>query len=1576
MGGKGHPGILSPAAQGQGAGSSNTWTALGPMAVQTAPFGLVSGRISAIALDPSDQAGGQLYVGTTGGGVWFANNAAASDLSTIDFTPLTDSLSAFGNALDTSISIGALTVQPGGTGVILAGTGDANDVLDSYYGAGILRSADSGQTWSLITRTNDIAAGEGVQNYGFAGEGFAGFAWSDQNPQLVVAAVSQAYEGELVDAVNAGASTQGLYYSNDSGATWHLACIADGTACSPGSGTDVQGPLDAFPKPDGNAATAVVWNKVRGVFIAAVRYHGYYQSSDGMTWTRMTAQPGATLTTSACPTDTGYATADGCPIFRGALAVNPVTGDTFAWTVDLNDQDQGLYEGQCLPAGGPCASGITWQQWNTQALESDTPKGPATVADGTYNLTLAAMPAAGQGSMVLAGANDLWQATCPLSQGAACAWRNTTNATTCMSAKVGEFQHALAWDGQNPLEIFLGNDSGLWRSLDGIAESGTQCDPLDDTHFQNLNGGLGSLAEVESISQVDTSPYWMMAGLGVNGAAGEKSGALTADWPQVLGGYGGPVAIDPTDSSNWYVNDQLGVAIYRCAQPSECTPSSFGSTAVVTEKDVFNDGYPFQNPAPFLVDPVDPSQLIVGTCLAWRGPASGTGWSKSSAVTRTVDTEQTLSDLLQTSAGTDQTPQACTGNALIRLMAAVPVTGTNKETIYAGTYGSANGGATLPGHVLSVTFDPSASTIPKWQDLTANPVENDKVYGFNHYGFDISSITIDAHDASGKTVYATIGAVSEVSEVAQTVYRSTDGGATWNTITANLPNAPANAVAIDPQNANTVYVATDRGVYYTTEVAACAQALSNCWSAFGTGLPEAPVVALSAAPSGSSSPVLVAGTYGRGMWQTPLWTAGTSLSAASAAPSALTFSNQVFGTTSAAQSVTITNTGSVALLPTAPSFSGDQNDFNVAAGSNCIGQSIAAGGTCTLQVTFAPQGTGPRTARMIVYANVYGGQLAVDLNGTGLACSNCAIELSAASLPFGQVAVGVTKQLSVTLTNPPTSSPAAIGGIAAAAPFAVAANTNSCGATLAPNNSCAVWVAFTPTQTGPATGVLTLSGNFGTQTVQLSGTGAAAPTDDLSTTSIAFAATASGQVSAAQPVTITNNGDLPLHVTSIAASANFQESSGCLSGVAAHDSCSVSVQFAPTQTGPLTGTLTIVDELGTKTVGLSGTGLQPAALTVSPPSLTFSQQQPGVASAAQTVTVTNSGGVAMASIGFQISGPGAASYAWSASTCGALLNPGAQCTVQIAFTPPGTGTSTAALGISTSTPGVTGASVPLNGTGQLTSGLQSNPGQIGFATAIGVGQSSTAQSVTVTNTSNYSVGSVSASATAPFSLTQNTCTGSLSAGASCTATVVFQPAASGAATGTLTVSSGDVKTPATVALTGTGFSFTVAVSGSASQTVSSGQQADYKLAITPNGAQGAFAFQCGTLPAYALCIFNPASETLAGGVVGNVTVEVFTGNSGANARLERPVFGRAWRLVCVLLVLPLALWRRRGLFLVALLAVAFAAGASGCAGAGGGLKDTGGGGSSSSTPPGTYTIPVTVSSTGLTQSVPLTMTVD
>ncbi|MGP8217252.1 MAG: hypothetical protein ACLQQ4_16920, partial [Bacteroidia bacterium] len=120
-------------------------------------------------------------------------------------------------------------------------------------------------------------------------------------------------------------------------------------------------------------------------------------------------------------------------------------------------------------------------------------------------------------------------------------------------------------------------------------------------------------------------------------------------------------------------------------------------------------------------------------------------------------------------------------------------------------------------------------------------------------------------------------------ENAPHVYRSTNGGASWTNISRNLPNAPANAVLVDPNDANTVYVAMDTGVYVTNAVGTCTSA--NCWSVYGTGLPNAPVVALEASSGMATGDgrygELRAGTYGRGIWEIPLLVAGQYGQAAS-----------------------------------------------------------------------------------------------------------------------------------------------------------------------------------------------------------------------------------------------------------------------------------------------------------------------------------------------------------------------------------------------------------------------------------------------------------------------------------------------------------------------------------------------------------------------------------------------------------------------------------------------------------------------------------------------------------------------
>jgi hypothetical protein len=1631
-----HPAVMAGLTQSP---APATWQPLGPTAVISANYGLVTGRVASIAFDPADPTGNRVYLGTTGGGVWLAQNGGTSNAASVVFTPLTDTVAALSTARDASISIGAITVQPGGTGVILAGTGDPNDALDSYYGAGILRSTDGGNSWNLIALTSD-------QLLAFTGEGFAGFAWSTSSPQLVVAAVSEAYEGTLTNAERPNVSYAGLYYSTDSGATWSLARITDQ------SGIDVQGPGDLFALPNGNAATSVVWNPVRRVFVAAVRYHGYYQSTDGMTWTRLTAQPGAGLTAQMCPANPGSIGSVACPIFRGTLAVNPLTGDTFAWTVNANNQDQGIWQDPCAVSAGTCTNqNISFlTQLNTSALETNTAQGAMTVENGDYNLALTAMPS-GQDTLLFAGGNDLWK--CSLAMN--CVWRNTTNANTCMSAQVAGYQHALAWNPANPLEIFLGNDSGLWRSADGVGETGPVCSASDASHFQNLNGGLGSLAEVVSMSAVSTSPYTMMTGLGANGTAGVKgTTGPTVDWPEILSGEGGPVAVDPSNNSNWYVNNQVGVSIHLCAETGECTPSDFGSTPVVNDADVNRDGDTMTTPAPFIVDPLDSSQLLVGTCRVWRGPGDGSGWSGGNAVSPILD-------------GVSGNPY-CSGDALIRTLTALPLAGGG-EVIYVGMYGAANGGGILAGHVLRATFNPGNSTMPVWTDLSHNPVTNDTM-GINAYGLDISSTYIDPHDATGNTVYVTVDGVPSPTEPVRVAYRSTDGGAHWAYITSNLGLSPANSLVVDPQDANTAYIATDAGVFSTRKIATCGMAATSCWSAFGTGLPEAPVVELSATPATTSPTVLAAATYGRGVWQIPLWTAGTQLSTATVDPSTLTFPPQVIGDPSSAQTVTLTNTGGIALTPTVITVSGDFNETDT-----CLNATVNTGASCSIQVAFTPTQAGGRTGQLNISANMAGGAIAVALSGTGE--SSGAVQLAPATLSFGQVETGTSSTaLQVTLENG-ASTALPITSATVTAPFVLA--SNACGTSLAANSDCQLMVEFAPSQTGAATGTLTLVDGGGTQTVQLTGTGAAPPTDTLSSASLTFPATVIGAISAAQVVTLTNNGDVPLTGITSAASGPFQVTGNCGGQLAGDSSCSLSVAFVPTDAGSQTGTLSVVDSMKTQTVALSGTGILAPLLSVSPNGLSFPAQQVGAASSPLIVTVSDTGGSPMANVGFAFTGQGAGSFSAGATTCGVVLNNGGSCTVQVIFTPAATGANAATLTVTSSTLGVKAVTVALSGAGVAASGLNVSPAEMTFNEAT-LGHASAAQTGTISNTSSVNATGLTLAVTAPFSLTQNTCVTTLAAGASCTVGLVFTPTGNGSVAGSLTVGSATLNT-GTIALSGTGGSagsvqlqpaeltfattgvgassnaqtvtvtnssaavpltnlavtisngfqianntcpgtlapgvsctvgvmftpasagqqtgnltvassalaastqaplsgmgldFTAALGGSSGQSVASGQTANYTLVLTPaSGSSGMFTFKCGTLPAYSTCTFNPASETVPASSTGNVTVSVATGQALTASASRSPGWG-VYSLACGLMLVPLAWGRRRKVFLLVPLGLLVISGMSSCSGAGGGAGGGPHGGSGTNTPPGTYSIPVSVTSCGASHTVMLTLTVD
>ncbi len=1212
----------------------------------------MTGRVTAIAFDPNDSTGNTVYLGTTGGGVWKSTNAAGP-LASISFTPLTDTLPVFsinaGSSTIPSLSIGAVALQPAPNPVILAGTGDPNDATDSLYGEGILRSTDGGQTWTIAT-----AAVEGPSlNHTFAGLSTAAIAWSSASTNVVVAAMSVSPQAAIVDAQNVS-SVPGLYYSTNAGATWKMATLYDGAQV-------VQSPQPNGSPQFGNAATSVVWDALRGLFIASVRSHGYYSSPDGQTWTRLANQPGTGLTTANCPVGAGGQGSSTCPIFRGALAVQPATGDLYALTVDVNNNDQGLWQDLCAASGGSCAnpSPMWGARIDNGALEVGS--GSTAIIQGAYNLTLAAAPNGSGGTLLFAGTIDVYR--CAIASGStSCTLRNTTNALNGCNAPaaVAPAQHATAaaLTGSGTQLVLVGNDGGLWRSTDGVNQTGPACSATDAQHFENLNSAIGSggsLGEIVSFAQDPADADILLAGLGANGSAATTSAGSLAAWPQLSAGEGGFAAIDPNTPSNWLLTIGAGVNLAACTSGVNCTAANLLSPATIGAPQVNNDEALLD--APSLLDPQQTTDVLIGTCRVWRGPAaSGDTWSTAN----------------QLSPGFDGTSGACTANsAMIRSLAAGgPVANSTSAqsagstVLYAGMAGQFDQGQRLAGHVFvtrSANLDYSSTA---WRDVALSPVTN--ADAFNSGGFDISSIAVDPHDATGATVYATVMGFDNQPNL----YRSTDFGAHWTVITSNLPSAPANAVVVDPNDANTVYVALDTGVFVTQAVATCAS--TNCWSPLGTGLPNAPVTTLAAAvqmPTGDGRlGMLRAGTYGRGLWQIPLLNATTTQAPAITLSTAtLTFGAQAVDTQTAAQTITVTSSGNAPVTFSQENVTGDFVEHDT-----CLGQTLAIGASCTFSISFAPTQTGARTGKLFLYANIPGGQATVSLNGT--ATAPAAIVLTPAALTFPATIVNQTAAVQIitvanTGANPATLNPPAITG-----DFSIAAST--CTATLAPQTACSISISFTPTASGTRSGVLTITDSIGTQTAQLSGTGDAPATDTLSPLSLTFAQQAIGTASAAQQVTLTNSGDVALTLIKTSLSAgDFTATNSCGASLNPHSTCAISVGFVPTVVGTRTATLTITDQFRSQTVTLTGTGVAPPGVSLSPASLSFPATGVGLSAPAQTLTLTNNGGLPLHIANTVLS----AGFTIASSSCGALLSPAAICNLIIVFSPNAAGASSGTL---------------------------------------------------------------------------------------------------------------------------------------------------------------------------------------------------------------------------------------------------------------------------------------------------------
>jgi hypothetical protein len=158
--------------------------------------------------------------------------------------------------------------------------------------------------------------------------------------------------------------------------------------------------------------------------------------------------------------------------------------------------------------------------------------------------------------------------------------------------------------------------------------------------------------------------------------------------------------------------------------------------------------------------------------------------------------------------------------------------------------------------------------------------------------------------------------------------------------------------------------------------------------------------------------------------------------------------------------------------------------------SNCGGNQIAPGSSCTVQVRFTPSAAGPFSATLNITDNAPGSPQSVTLSGTGT--NPPAVTLSATTLSFPATTVGSTSTLPVVLTNTGLGNlTVTLISNSGTNPTDFSHTSNCGGVSIAPNGTCTIQVTFTPSATGTFSATLNITDNApgSPQSIALSGTG-------------------------------------------------------------------------------------------------------------------------------------------------------------------------------------------------------------------------------------------------------------------------------------------------------------------------------------------------------------------------------------------------------------------------------------------------------------------------------------------------------
>jgi Sortilin, neurotensin receptor 3, len=628
---------------------------------------------------------------------------------------------------EASQAIGALAIAPDGT--LYAGTGETGPGGGSltYGGTGLYQSTDGAQTWNRVG-LEDVSR-------------IARIAIDPSDPARIFAAVS----GDLF----LPGGQRGVYRSQDGGNTWERVLAGD---------TQTTGAADLVIDPqDPSRIFVTLWDHRRAP--AGRTYSGigsgvYFSSDGGDRWTRLT---NGLPSTSPMIGRIGIAVAPSDPLRVYVIT----TQSTPRFPSD------GLFEGFYVSADGGAS-------FTRQAPDSILSQSQASY--GWWFGRIWVDPS---------DADSVWVAGVNLvhSRGAGRGWDGNPAGHAD--------QHAMAWDPYLAGRVYVGNDGGVFTSLDN-GSTWTRGAHQPWTQFYTVDVSRSDPSRIVGGAQDN----------GVNRSYRGTGGGDPDAWNSFVGGDGLAARIDPTNQYK----------VYGCAQYGSCGRSMDGGDSLLLFGPTSSQRRNWLSPVEF--DPTDPSVMYYAGNILNRSTNSAVTWTPISP------------DLTGGPSSFDGYP--------FGTITTVAAASTDSSVLYVGT----DDGRVWTTRDLGSSWlrleDPQFPTA--WVTRVAvDPADADIAY-----------VAFSGFRAGNQQGY---------------LFRTTDGGLTWQDITSNLPLAPLNDVLIVNSS---LLVASDLGVFATDDGGAA-------WYRAGNGLPQTPVTDLAFSAFAGK---IFASTFGRGMYSLEILPSG------------------------------------------------------------------------------------------------------------------------------------------------------------------------------------------------------------------------------------------------------------------------------------------------------------------------------------------------------------------------------------------------------------------------------------------------------------------------------------------------------------------------------------------------------------------------------------------------------------------------------------------------------------------------------------------------------------------------------